>query len=222
MKHILKMATVAAALAAPAWAEKPDDGLVHESASAMEGKTVAYVPIAMGFDLTEAWASGLRKDAEAWGYNLTIRDPNWSVDAGAQALSQLITEKPDVIVVHPPEIQAYARLLKQAARAGIPVITMNLKASENTDYFIGADWYDIAVQQTEQLIESGLVISGVSPDKNFVEIVEVQDHPWFLACQFHPEFKSRPLEPHPLFRSFVGAAREHRHLGQKAGEIVVR
>ncbi|MDM8166689.1 sugar ABC transporter substrate-binding protein [Roseovarius sp.] len=153
MKHILKMATVAAALAAPAWAEKPDDGLVHESASAMEGKTVAYVPIAMGFDLTEAWASGLRKDAEAWGYNLTIRDPNWSVDAGAQALSQLITEKPDVIVVHPPEIQAYARLLKQAARAGIPVITMNLKASENTDYFIGADWYDIAVQQTEQLIE---------------------------------------------------------------------
>lgn len=153
MKHILKMATVVAALAAPALAEKPDDGLVFESAEALKGKTVAYVPIAMGFDLTEAWASGLRKDASDWGYELTIRDPNWSVDAGAQALSQVITEKPDVIVVHPPEIQAYARLLKQAARAGIPVITMNLKASENTDYFIGADWYDIAVQQTEQLVD---------------------------------------------------------------------
>ncbi len=74
----------------------------------------------------------------------------------------------------------------------------------------------------QQLIDSGMVISGVSPDKNFVEVVEIEDHPWFLACQFHPEFNSRPLEPHPLFRSFVGAAREHRRLRQKAGEIVAR
>jgi CTP synthase len=43
-----------------------------------------------------------------------------------------------------------------------------------------------------------------------VEICEVPDHPWYLGCQFHPEFKSKPLEPHPLFRSFVGAAIEHR------------
>src|SRR5262249_1322447 len=56
------------------------------------------------------------------------------------------------------------------------------------------------------LTEHGLVISGVSPDKNFVEIVELPDHPWFLACQFHPEFKSKPLEPHPLFSSFIAAA----------------
>ncbi len=60
------------------------------------------------------------------------------------------------------------------------------------------------------LTENGLIISGVSPDKNFVEIVELADHPWFLACQFHPEFKSRPLEPHPLFASFVGAAYENK------------
>jgi CTP synthase len=60
------------------------------------------------------------------------------------------------------------------------------------------------------LTDKGLIISGVSPDKNFVEIVEIADHPWFLGCQFHPEFKSRPLEPHPLFASFVGAAYEHK------------
>lgn len=60
------------------------------------------------------------------------------------------------------------------------------------------------------LVENGLTISGVSPDKNFVEIIELADHPWFLACQFHPEFKSRPLEPHPLFASFVGAAYQHK------------
>ena len=74
----------------------------------------------------------------------------------------------------------------------------------------------------QQLSESGLVISGVSPDKNFVEVVEVEDHPWFLACQFHPEFKSRPLEPHPLFSSFIAAARQHRKLTEKTGEIVAR
>jgi CTP synthase len=55
----------------------------------------------------------------------------------------------------------------------------------------------------------------VSPDKNFVEIVELAEHPWFLACQFHPEFKSKPLAPHPLFASFVNAAYEHR-LGRTA------
>jgi CTP synthase len=59
----------------------------------------------------------------------------------------------------------------------------------------------------------GMNISGASPDGELVEIVEIEDHPWFLGCQFHPEFKSRPLDPHPLFRSFIGASlREKRSL----------
>ncbi len=58
----------------------------------------------------------------------------------------------------------------------------------------------------QELEEKGLVISGVSPDNNLVEIVEVADHPWFLGCQFHPEFKSKPMVPHPLFRVFIKAA----------------
>jgi CTP synthase len=61
----------------------------------------------------------------------------------------------------------------------------------------------------DRLAESGLVISGVSPDGELVEIVEIKDHPWFLGCQFHPEFKSRPMQPHPLFREFIRAAREY-------------
>ena len=51
-----------------------------------------------------------------------------------------------------------------------------------------------------------LLISGASPDNNLVEIVEIEDHPWFLGCQFHPEFKSKPMKPHPLFRDFISAA----------------
>jgi len=58
----------------------------------------------------------------------------------------------------------------------------------------------------QELEEKGLVVSGVSPDNNLVEIVEVTDHPWFLGCQFHPEFKSQPMNPHPLFREFIKAA----------------
>jgi CTP synthase len=57
-----------------------------------------------------------------------------------------------------------------------------------------------------RLEKKGLVISGTSPDDKLVEMVELPDHPWFLGCQFHPEFKSRPLQPHPLFREFIRAA----------------
>ena len=60
------------------------------------------------------------------------------------------------------------------------------------------------------LTNAGLRITGRTPDENYVEIVEAPDHPWFLGCQFHPEFKSKPLEPHPLFAAFIGAALEHK------------
>jgi CTP synthase len=67
------------------------------------------------------------------------------------------------------------------------------------------------------LTEHGLRLAGETPDKMYVEICELADHPWFLGCQFHPEFKSKPLEPHPLFRAFIGAAKEHR--GRLSGRV---
>jgi CTP synthase len=77
--------------------------------------------------------------------------------------------------------------------------------------------YEFNREYEEILTSYGLKISGNSPDKNFVEIVEIEDHPWFLACQFHPEFKSKPLKPHPLFVSFIQAAAEYkaRRTGEK-------
>jgi len=65
--------------------------------------------------------------------------------------------------------------------------------------------YEFNNAYREQLAAAGLVISGVYPEADLVEIVELRNHPWFLACQSHPEFRSRPMEPHPLFESFVGA-----------------
>ena len=66
--------------------------------------------------------------------------------------------------------------------------------------------YEFNNKFRELLTLKGLVISGLSPDGELVEIVELKNHPWFLGCQFHPEFKSRPTEPHPLFSAFIGAA----------------
>jgi CTP synthase len=59
------------------------------------------------------------------------------------------------------------------------------------------------------LVEKGLVVSGSSPTGDLVEIIEIKDHPWYLGCQFHPEFKSRPMDAHPLFRGFIKAALEY-------------
>jgi CTP synthase len=70
--------------------------------------------------------------------------------------------------------------------------------------------YEFNCAYERAVVEKGLVISGRSPDGKFVEIVENPNHPWFIAVQFHPEFKSKPLAPHPLFASFVEASYRHR------------
>jgi CTP synthase len=69
--------------------------------------------------------------------------------------------------------------------------------------------YEFNREYEETLVAGGLKISGSTPDGTYVEIIELPDHPHFLGCQFHPEFKSKPLEPHPLFQAFIGAAYEH-------------
>ncbi len=79
--------------------------------------------------------------------------------------------------------------------------------------------YEFNNKYREVLGGRGLTISGTSPDGELVEIVEMPGHPWFLGCQFHPEFKSRPTEPHPLFRAFIGAAlKEKRALFPLSGK----
>ena len=67
-----------------------------------------------------------------------------------------------------------------------------------------------------ELTSHGLRLTGQTPDGVYVEICELADHPWYLGCQFHPEFKSKPLEPHPLFTAFIGAALKHRHSKSQA------
>jgi CTP synthase len=71
--------------------------------------------------------------------------------------------------------------------------------------------YEFNNSYRDEFGKKGMVLSGLSPDSNLVEIIELKGQPWFLGCQFHPEFKSRPMDCHPLFRGFIEAAAEKRH-----------
>jgi len=94
---------------------------------------------------------------------------------------------------------AYPCLLLPGSRAAEAYGTLEISERHRHRYEFNPDYRD-------QLAQAGLVLSGTSPDDRLVEVVEIADHPWFLGCQFHPEFKSTPFEPHPLFTAFVGAA----------------
>jgi CTP synthase len=93
----------------------------------------------------------------------------------------------------------------------------NLKAGSLAEKVYGAGEiserhrhrYEFNPKYETILSKNGFVISGKSPDGKFIEIIELENHPWFLGCQFHPEFKSKPLAPHPLFVSFIQAAYQY-------------
>ena len=69
--------------------------------------------------------------------------------------------------------------------------------------------YEVNINYREEFENKGMIFSGLSPDYRLPEIIELKDHPWFIGVQFHPEFKSRPLAPHPLFSSFIKAAKKN-------------
>ena len=72
--------------------------------------------------------------------------------------------------------------------------------------------YEVNMNYEAQLAKAGMIFSGKSPDGTLPEIMELPDHPWFIGVQFHPELKSKPFEPHPLFTSFIRAAVEQSRL----------
>lgn len=154
MHQILITALIAAAtLAGGAQAQGIDDPTRQPYYNAFKGKRVAYVPVAMGFDLTEGWAAGLREALEPLGVKFEVRDPNWNTNAGAQAITSLIAEKPDVLVVHNPDVQSYARLLKRAEEAGIYVVQINMRSAYSTDAFIGVDYVGMGERIAERLVD---------------------------------------------------------------------
>lgn len=156
MRLLKSMAAAALIMAVPslALAEPYDDGQSKGYYDTLKGKKVAFVPLSMGFDLTEGWNAGLQNQAKALGYTVDIRDPNWNVEAGVQAANGFIADKPDVLILHPLDQQAYNRIVPKAMKAGINVIQINLKSVTNGDAYVGADWYDLGVKQAEQIVKA--------------------------------------------------------------------
>jgi ribose transport system substrate-binding protein len=157
--HRCGLGTIAALLFAgltvPAFAqqgiEEPFQKPFRES---LAGKTVAYVPVAMNFDLTEGWYAGLKKELEPYGVKFEIRDPNWNTNAGAQAVTSLISEKPAVMVIHNPDVQTYAKLLQRAENEGIYVVQINMGSAYRSSAFVGANWIEIGERDTEAVVKA--------------------------------------------------------------------
>src|SRR6201999_31883 len=127
-----------ASVAVPALAQQGlDEPFQKPFKEALAGKTVAFVPVAMNFDLTEGWFAGLKKELEPFGVKVVVRDANWSTNAGAQAVTTLISEKPAAIVVHNPDVQTYAKLLQRAESEGIYIIQINMGSTYRSSAFVG-------------------------------------------------------------------------------------
>ncbi len=121
---------------------------------ALAGKTVAYIPVAMNFDLTEGWFAGVKKELEPYGMKVIVRDANWSTNAGAQALTTLISEKPAAIIVHNPDVQTYAKLMQRAENEGIYIIQINMGSVYRSSAFVGANWIEIGERDTEAVVKA--------------------------------------------------------------------
>jgi len=144
-----------AAASLPASAQQGlDEPFQKTFKDALVGKTVAYVPVAMNFDLTEGWYAGMKKELEPFGVKFEIRDPNWNTNAGAQAVTSLISEKPAVMVIHNPDVQTYAKLLQRAENEGIYVIQINMGSAYRSSAFVGANWIEIGEKDTEAVVKA--------------------------------------------------------------------
>lgn len=155
-RPMLACAALAAALigsALPVRAQGLEEPFREPYLKALQGKVVAYLPVAMSFDLAQGWLAGIKRELEPLGVKIVVRDPNWSTNAGAQALTNLISEKPDVIIAHNPDVQTYAKLLQKAESAGIDVVQINMRSSYPTTVFVGADWIDIGQKATTAVVD---------------------------------------------------------------------
>ena len=158
-RHIIfKTATLVAALGtgpgAFAQGKGIDEPFRDGYRKTMSGKVVAYVPVALGFDLAQGWLEGLKKELEPLGVKIVVRDPNWSTNAGAQAVTTLIGEKPDVMVVHNPDVQTYAKLLQKAEADGIQVVQINMRSSYSSVVYVGADWVEVGEKAATAVVDA--------------------------------------------------------------------
>jgi ribose transport system substrate-binding protein len=129
-----------------------DPGRPHYDKS-LTGKKVIMVPMATGFDLAQGWIHLIGKEVKSWGSSFDVRDPNWNVEAGAQAITDAIASKPDVLIIMPPDVNSYVKLTKKAMEAGIYVIQIDNPSNVSTDLYAGADWVQLGRMEAQAVLK---------------------------------------------------------------------
>ena len=196
-------------LVAPGFGTRGTEGKIIAARYARE-RAVPYFGICLGLQI--AVIEFARNVAGLRGANSTEFEPT-----PAHPVIDLLPEQRGVVDKGATmRLGAWPCILRPGTRAEVAYGVTEISERHRHRYEVNNDYRD-------RLMAAGLVISGASPDEQLVEMIELRNHPYFVACQFHPEFKSRPQQPHPLFRSFVGAAlqaraEKRRHAGQGAAD----
>ena len=149
------LAAVAISAGQSAQAQSGEDPGPAAYAGALKGKRVVLVPMAMGFDLAQGWAAYLKREVEGWGGTLETRDPNWSTEAAAQAITEVVSSdpKPNVVVVHSPDLNSFSKILKRAQKDGIYVVLIDNPMNFPADAFIGSDWDRLGQLEAEAAVK---------------------------------------------------------------------
>jgi len=196
-------------LVAPGFGTRGTEGKIIAARYARE-RAVPYFGICLGLQI--AVIEFARNVAGLRGANSTEFEPT-----PAHPVIDLLPEQRGVVDKGATmRLGAWPCILRPGTRAEVAYGVTEISERHRHRYEVNNDYRD-------RLVAAGLVISGSSPDEQLVEMIELRNHPYFVGCQFHPEFKSRPQQPHPLFRSFVGAAllaraEKRRHAGQPAAD----
>lgn len=195
------IAAVSAALLATsaagtvAQAQSGDDPGPAAYAETLKDKRVVLIPMAMGFDLAQGWAAYLKREVEGWGGVFETRDPNWSTEAAAQAITEAISSdpKPDVLVVHSPDLNSFSKLLKRAQSEGIYVVLIDNPMNFAADAFIGSDWDRLGQLEAEAAVKgcgdgSSKKIGLVQGDASNASSI-YQYNGIMKVLKQHPDFK---------------------------------
>jgi ABC-type sugar transport system substrate-binding protein len=135
----------------------------------LKGKTIAFLPIATGVPLMDEWGRVIKTEAEWRGMKFVVRDPALNPAAMQQALTALIDEKPDVIVVQNPSVTLLMKELKRAEAQGIHVVQMNMSSNYKSDAFVGADWYEVGRMLAEDVVKACGTGSGTSGEVQIIQ-----------------------------------------------------
>ena len=120
---------------------------------ALKGKRIGFVPIAMGFNETQAWRTAMERQAAALGYEIIVRDPNWSIESGIQAINSLIDEQPDILIIQNIDNRSYNRLVQKAVAAGILTVQTQQRSEVVSDAYMGPDWIEMGRNAVEGMVQ---------------------------------------------------------------------